>query len=1037
MASDSTRTPPQPGPTPGLAAAAQRTPSQERDLRRRIFVDLGRAIWQYRNVTLVSVALMVAAKLAAVGVPLVLKRIVDEVSHPSPLALFPVFLVLAYAILRFVSGALNEVRDVVFSVVTQRTVASFTERTFAHLHRLGARFHATRETGAVVRDVQKGTDGIGYLLGIAIFTIVPTLIEIGSVIAIMMASYAATFTAIIGMTFVVYAIYTVIFTRRRLVHQRAVNRLEAQTDSRFVDSMLNYDTVKYFATEALETRRLSGILGHWITARMANQRALSTLHIGQSAVIAFGVASVMLLAVQYVMVGRMSVGDLVLVNAYIIQVCLPLNSLGFVFRETNDAMVNVERMFGILAAQGRVGEDLDEPGAQPLAIHAGEIAYDHVDFGYDPQRQVLHGIDLRVRAGTSMAVVGGSGSGKSTLVKLLFRLYQPTSGTVRIDGQDLRYVTQTSLREAIGIVPQDTVLFNDTIAYNIAYGRPGATRADVVRAARAAQLDGFIERLPDHYDTQVGERGVRLSGGERQRIAIARAILKDPRIIVFDEATSALDTRSERAIQLELQRLAQGRTSITIAHRLSTVVDADTILVMEHGHIVEQGTHEALLAREGVYMKMWSLQQQQGELERAQRRLVAQPVELDELVAHVAAMVRTDAARQRADFTTLVAEPGLFITGERDKLVGVVAELCRNELTHAPRGGRVQLRTDHFGNEAWLTVVGAGDRPADLSQERARKLEATIVSAGGGFTVMPVQTRLAYVVTLPLRPVVDVPVASSASATSVASAASVASVVQGGVPASSASSASSVSTAVPGVPGTAAPPSAPSGSARHFEAQPLEGIAVLAIDDQEETRDALEAMLSSMGARVQTAQGGDDTLAMLEDEDMDAWPDVLVCDIVLEREDGFDVLRRVRELEARRGLRPGARLPAIALTGYTLTEDGAVQAPVPLPGAGMAARTQGTAGHGAASNGMASNGMVSSGMVSNGMGSNGTRNGASDGTQNGSPNGSQNAPPNGTPNDNAVAAGFAAHLTKPVPADQLIDAIRRVAHTARSVSHPA
>ncbi|WP_233411354.1 ATP-binding cassette domain-containing protein [Paraburkholderia kururiensis] len=1019
MASDSTRTPPQPGPTPGLAATAQRTPSQERDLRRRIFVDLGRAIWQYRNVTLVSVALMVAAKLAAVGVPLVLKRIVDEVSHPSPLALFPVFLVLAYAILRFVSGALNEVRDVVFSVVTQRTVASFTERTFAHLHRLGARFHATRETGAVVRDVQKGTDGIGYLLGIAIFTIVPTLIEIGSVIAIMMASYAATFTAIIGMTFVVYAIYTVIFTRRRLVHQRAVNRLEAQTDSRFVDSMLNYDTVKYFATEELETRRLSGILGHWITARMANQRALSTLHIGQSAVIAFGVASVMLLAVQYVMVGRMSVGDLVLVNAYIIQVCLPLNSLGFVFRETNDAMVNVERMFGILAAQGRVGEDLDEPGAQPLAIHAGEIAYDHVDFGYDAQRQVLHDIDFRVRAGTSMAVVGGSGSGKSTLVKLLFRLYQPTSGTVRIDGQDLRYVTQTSLREAIGIVPQDTVLFNDTIAY----GRPGATRADVVRAARAAQLDGFIERLPDHYDTQVGERGVRLSGGERQRIAIARAILKDPRIIVFDEATSALDTRSERAIQLELQRLAQGRTSITIAHRLSTVVDADTILVMEHGHIVEQGTHEALLAREGVYRKMWLLQQQQGELERAQRRLVAQPVELDELVAHVAAMVRTDAARQRADFTTLVAEPGLFITGERDKLVGVVAELCRNELTHAPRGGRVQLRADHFGNEAWLTVVGAGDRPAELSQERARKLEATIVSAGGGFTVMPVQTRLAYVVTLPLRPVVDVPVVSSASATSVASAASV---VQGGVPASSASSASSVSTAVPGVPGTAAP-SAPSGSARHLDAQPLEGIAVLAIDDQEETRDALEAMLSSMGARVQTAQGGDDTLAMLEGEDMDAWPDVLVCDIVLEREDGFDVLRRVRELEARRGLRPGARLPAIALTGYTLTEDGAVEPTVPLPGAGMAARTQGTAGHGAASNGMGSSGMVS----------NGTRNGASNGSQSGSPDGSPNAPPNGTPSDNAVPAGFAAHLTKPVPADQLIDAIRRVAHTARSVSHPA
>jgi ATP-binding cassette subfamily B protein len=504
------------------------TSSPRPRLTGRIAADLSRAIWRYRKETVLSLSLMIAAKLSIVLIPLVLKHIVDDLGRPVGQVLFPVFVVLAYALLRFLGDALNEARDVVFSIVTQRTVAAFTERTFAHLHRMSARFHARRETGAIVRDVQKGADGIGFLLGVALFTIVPTAFEIATIVAIMVRGYAREFTLAIAATFVCYAVYSFFFTRRRVAFQRGVNALGAQSDGRLVDSLLNYDTVKYFATEETETRRLSEVLEKWVHARTANQRALTALHVGQSAVIAFGIAAIMLLAAQRVVTGTMSVGDLILVNAYLIQICMPLNTLGFVFRETNDAMVNVERMFAILATQGRVGEDIDEPAAKPLVVSAGKIDFEHVDFGYDPARPILRGVDFHAYAGKTLAVVGGSGSGKSTIVKLLFRLYQPERGVIRIDGQDIGKVTQRSLREAIGIVPQDTVLFNETIAYNIAYGRPSATRADVVGAARAAQLDEFIERLPDYYDTRVGERGVRLSGGERQSIAIVRAILKDP-----------------------------------------------------------------------------------------------------------------------------------------------------------------------------------------------------------------------------------------------------------------------------------------------------------------------------------------------------------------------------------------------------------------------------------------------------------------------------------------------------------------------------
>ncbi|WP_040052367.1 ATP-binding cassette domain-containing protein [Caballeronia concitans] len=839
-------------------------------LRNRIVSDLAQAIWKFRLQTLAAVTLMIASRLAVVAVPLMLKHVIDEFSRPTANAVFPVFVILTYVLMRYLGDVLNEARDVIFSIVTQHTVASFTERTFSHLHGMGARFHAQRETGAVVRDVQKGADGIGFLLGVAIFTIVPTLIEIGTVVAIMVSQYARTFTIAIGLTFVGYAVYTLIFTRYRMRFQRAVNRLEAQSDSRLVDSLLNYETVKLFASEDVERKRLSTVLEKWVTARTANQRALTILHVGQSTVITIGIGAVMLLAAQHVVAGTMSVGDLVLVNAYIVQVCAPLNTLGFVFRETNDAIVNVERMFEILLARGRRGEDVDEVEAKPLQVTVGEIEFEHVNFGYDPARQILRDIDFRAHPGKKLAVVGGSGSGKSTLMKLLFRLYQPTAGVITIDGQDLRHVTQKSLREAIGIVPQDTVLFNDTIAYNIAYGRPSATRADVVRAARAAQLDSFIERLPDHYDTRVGERGVRLSGGERQRIAIARAILKDPRIIVFDEATSALDTRSERAIQSELDRLAQGRTSIVIAHRLSTVVNADWILVMEHGRIVEQGQHAELIEREGVYARMWSLQSQQGELAQVQRKVSAQPVGLNALIAGVVDGLHEEIVEHGVQLYTMMPDDDLRVTGDPGVLQLVIADLCRTEIRAADRGERVELRVEREANQVRVCVLGRRAQPAPLSQKQARRLEEALSETGGTFTVGYVDGHLAYVAMMPLRPVVDTdehePVETDATGN-------------------------------------------------------LDGLCVMVLDDQEAAREALGAVLETTGAGVRLAASGKEALEWLAQTPTEQWPDALLCDIVLGEEDGYKVLRRVRELEASRRVSLDQRMPAIALTGHTQTED--------------------------------------------------------------------------------------------------------------------
>ncbi|HEV2609371.1 MAG TPA: ABC transporter ATP-binding protein/permease [Noviherbaspirillum sp.] len=580
--------------------------------------DLWRVISRFRGRILLALAFLILAKLAVVSVPLALKRIVDELSRPEQFTTLPIVLLVGYALLRFASTLFNELRDLAFSRVTQYTVATYALNTFTHLHALGARFHSSRRLGGLLPDIDRGTSGIAFLLGVGLFTIVPTLLEIGMVTAIISARYSGWFTAALAVTFMIYCGFTLVFTARRAIFQRRVNRLDSNAKSIMADSLINHDTVKYFTNEKLESSRFQHIMDNWAEAVVGNQKALFILHIGQSGIIAMGVASVMLLAGQSVMTGAMTVGDLILVNAYVIQICLPLNALGFVYREAKDALVNAEKLFQLL----RQRPEIDEPANMPaLRVSRGEVVFNDVSFGYTPERPILKNVSFRIPAGGTVAVVGGSGSGKSTLARLLLRLYDVSDGHIDIDHQDIRGVTTRSLREAIGVVPQETLLFNDTIAYNIAYGRSGATHEQIVAAARAAHIHELIDSLPQQYDTPVGERGVMLSGGEKQRIALARAILKNPPLLIFDEATSALDTQSERAILSELNRLSENRTTLVIAHRLSTVVDADEILVMERGRIVERGTHMRLLAQGGMYARLWQLQERSAEVEDAEKNL--------------------------------------------------------------------------------------------------------------------------------------------------------------------------------------------------------------------------------------------------------------------------------------------------------------------------------------------------------------------------------------------------------------------------------
>ena len=611
-------------PAPAVKAGSPAVPVPPRSdwaTLKRLFPYL----WEYKWRALAALTFMLGAKLANVGVPLLLKDLVDSLSlkpgDVQAVLVVPLALLVAYGLLRLSTTLFTELRELVFAKATEGAARRISLEVFRHLHALSLRFHLERQTGGMTRDIERGTRGVHSLISYSLYSIIPTLIEVTLVLSLLAVKFDVWFAGITLIALVFYITFTVTVTNWRTQFRKTMNELDSLASSRAMDSLLNYETVKYFNNEEFEARRYDENLVRYRAAAITSQKTLSMLNAGQQLIIAFGLVAMLWRATQGVVDGRMTLGDLVMVNAFMIQLYIPLGFLGVIYREIKQSLTDLEKMFTLMEREREIA---DEPGAQPLvflplppAEGRGEggglnacVRFENVSFAYDPSRPILHNVSFEIPPGKTVAVVGSSGAGKSTLARLLYRFYDVQQGRITIAGQDIKQVTQASVRQAIGIVPQDTVLFNDTVEYNIAYGKPGATHEEVEQAARAARIHDFIVSTPTGYQTMVGERGLKLSGGEKQRVAIARTLLKNPPVVIFDEATSALDSANERAIQSELRTAAQNKTTLVIAHRLSTVVDAHEILVMDAGRIVERGHHAELLAANGRYADMWAMQQQ-------------------------------------------------------------------------------------------------------------------------------------------------------------------------------------------------------------------------------------------------------------------------------------------------------------------------------------------------------------------------------------------------------------------------------------------
>nr|MDP2190223.1 ABC transporter ATP-binding protein/permease [Rhodoferax sp.] len=595
---------------PSEGAASTPTPAVPRSdwaTLKRLFPYL----WQYKWRVMAALAFMVGAKMANVSVPLLLKELVDTMNpkggiDASALLVVPVALLFAYGLLRLSTTLFTELRELIFAKATEGASRTISLQVFRHLHALSLRFHLERQTGGLTRDIERGTRAVNSLISYSLYSIIPTLIEVAMVLTLLAVKFDIWFAWITIVALVFYISFTVVVTEWRTHFRKEMNELDSKAHSRAIDSLLNYETVKYFNNEEFEARRYDENLERYRRAAVKSQTTLSLLNTGQQLIIATGLIAMLWRATQGVVDGRMTLGDLVMVNAFMIQLYIPLGFLGVLYREIKQSLTDLDKMFTLIEREREIA---DVPGAVPLRVDGANVTFNHVNFAYEAARPILHDISFEIPSGKTVAVVGPSGSGKSTLARLMFRFYDVQQGQILIAGQDIKQVTQASVRQAIGIVPQDTVLFNDTVEYNIAYGKPGATRAEVEEAASSAHIHNFISATPKGYDTMVGERGLKLSGGEKQRVAIARTLLKNPPILIFDEATSALDSANERAIQAELQSVAQNKTTLVIAHRLSTVVDAHEILVMEAGRIIERGSHAELLALSGRYAQMWALQQ--------------------------------------------------------------------------------------------------------------------------------------------------------------------------------------------------------------------------------------------------------------------------------------------------------------------------------------------------------------------------------------------------------------------------------------------